>query len=285
MTPKTNHKRERLIAIRARPTIANTSCCCLPPAFNTRSSMPKAAPPPTTRIASSRPAPLHGSKRVRAGRHPVLLLTPPATPTATPPPSKRRQPPPSAAPEPTASPRLPPPDIWTTLLAPARMHPESINIAAVLTLRIWFPVSPSCSIPSAAAASPEIPPAFLTFCTDLVTRTNLSIHALFFSVLLLGRLAHAARQNPQRPAPGAEIRLLAIALLLADAAINDHPVPPHVWAEIMGVQGKEVARMKKEFLVGIGFDVSPGGYGSFVARVMMPMMREAACVGVVAVSG
>ncbi|RKO90874.1 hypothetical protein BDK51DRAFT_29184 [Blyttiomyces helicus] len=93
----------------------------------------------------------------------------------------------------------------------------------------------------------------------------LSAHTLFFALLLLLRLAHATRQRPE---PGAEIRLLGVALILADAALSDWTIPVRTWARLMGIAVAEVVTMKREFLSGVGFDLSAGGYGEFLRTVV-----------------
>ncbi|RKO90873.1 hypothetical protein BDK51DRAFT_42603 [Blyttiomyces helicus] len=252
--------------------------------------------------------------RARAGARPSAVRPRPPRPT----PSRICT---CGAPKTGAPPQTPPATpapqallIDATFRAPASSGARSINLAAALAVRMWFPpdahrsatpppsptmaelspvstpdasTSPS---PSPSTSTPLHPPnahhppapnlpsqsvlTLRTFLTQALHKTGLSTHCLFFSLLLMLRLATAVRDSNIRPEPTAEIRLVGVALLLADATLNDCPVPTRVWAGLLGLEKGEVVRMKMEFLRGIGFDLSVGkSYGMFLARVVVPLLE------------
>ncbi|RKO92030.1 hypothetical protein BDK51DRAFT_51599 [Blyttiomyces helicus] len=223
--------------------------------------------------------------------------TPPQTPPIIIPPAPQRTPPSAPKRDCLESPAL---------LGPACADLRCLEVAATFTLRLWFraasppsdseappsPISPTASAPpflppcaslfplaespTPTPTSPAPATRLRSFTLRALQSTRLSTHTLFFALLLLARLAHASRRSPFRPESGAEVRLLGIALLLADAAINDQTVSVRSWARLMDLSAREVVTMKTEFLKGIGFDVSLRGYETFLKGVMVPLLREVA---------
>ncbi|RKO89003.1 hypothetical protein BDK51DRAFT_44826 [Blyttiomyces helicus] len=135
-------------------------------------------------------------------------------------------------------------------------------------------LSPSqrSSLPEGSPGTRVCPNTTLTPCDPprhALQATRPSIHTLFFALLLLVRLVNASRARSWRPRPGAEIRILGVALILADRVLNDNAVSVKRWARLMGLAPSDVVTMQMEFLRGIGFNLSTAGYSLFLGRLLL----------------
>ncbi|RKP03827.1 hypothetical protein CXG81DRAFT_23522 [Caulochytrium protostelioides] len=118
---------------------------------------------------------------------------------------------------------------------------ELANIVSWFTIKKWFG---PLGCPDAAARHARL--RELAYALMIHFRIATSVVVLALHLIL--RLTTQLNLRAVPPEPGSEIRVLTVALMLAEIQLNDRPYPARLWTKVTRLKVGEVAAMKMEFL-------------------------------------
>lgn len=130
---------------------------------------------------------------------------------------------------------------------------------------LWFASSPPAeeSYPSPTNSPPFLPrlsahttslqltasPTFVQFMQKLLETTQVSQSVIVLSLHYIYRLKDRNRTTPAQS--GSEFRIAVAALMMANKYLDDNTYTNKTWSEVSGIDLSEIAKMEREFLVGV----------------------------------
>jgi hypothetical protein len=126
---------------------------------------------------------------------------------------------------------------------PTQLHPLAV-LTSSLTLSIWNLNTIDYNM--------YIPPAFLSFCSELLTATNLSMTAILHGLYFIFRL----RNSPSFPYRDTENYILVLSLMLSDKILEDASFSNKSWADVAGLECAHLNYLEKEALVAMDYNLN-----------------------------
>lgn len=145
------------------------------------------------------------------------------------------------------------------------------HAVSLVCFHLWHAGEPT---PQLAPHAAKVRTVMCDLLKSLTSR--ISVHAVLLSLLYVKRLV-TCMDSHIKPQSGSELRPLCVALMLADIQVNDKAIPISLWSQATGIVPQEIAAMKREFLLAIGFDlhVTSVQYADWV-RVVSRFLKEEA---------
>ncbi|EPQ27206.1 uncharacterized protein PFL1_05129 [Pseudozyma flocculosa PF-1] len=94
---------------------------------------------------------------------------------------------------------------------------------------------------------------FKLFVKDLLSTTQVSKSVILLALLYIHRLK--SRHPGLRGEEGSEFRLFITALMLGNKFLDDHTYTNKTWAELSGIELKDITRMEVEFWLGLSMSI------------------------------
>ncbi|KAN0062890.1 hypothetical protein ACQY0O_004711 [Thecaphora frezii] len=94
---------------------------------------------------------------------------------------------------------------------------------------------------------------FKLFVKDLLNTTQVSNSVILLALLYIHRLK--SRHPGLRGEEGSEFRLFITALMLGNKFLDDHTYTNKTWAELSGIELKDITRMEVEFWLGLSMSI------------------------------
>ncbi|TPX31571.1 hypothetical protein SeMB42_g07740 [Synchytrium endobioticum] len=130
------------------------------------------------------------------------------------------------------------------------------------------------SLLSSKAGGTQARASFKNFCSDVLIRTGVTGPIVLVALWFLERLR---RNNPHvRAAQGAEFRLFATSLMLANKIMDDHRLLLRCWSQVTGIDTSELNIMEIEFLTSLNYrlHMSEFEYYQWAERINLELGRQ-----------
>jgi hypothetical protein len=138
-----------------------------------------------------------------------------------------------------------------------KAHPYALFTSA-LAYSIW-------TVDTVAVNTAIVPPHFISYCSDILSATNLSTSVILLGLYYVFRLRHSVRFNVRE----SEFYMVVLGLVLANKFLEDATYTNKTWADVSRLDLRHLNALERYALGALNYElnVSPSTYRSWLSLI------------------